>query len=48
MTQASFDDFFDRGQKWLTTHGKPGAEGQMDITRTYVRQQIKPKYVVLK
>jgi hypothetical protein len=48
MTQGNFDDFFDRGQKWLSAHGKPGTEGQMDITRTYVRQQIKPKFVVLR
>jgi Family of unknown function (DUF6065) len=47
MSQADFDDFFARGQKWLATHGKPGSEGQMDITRTYGRQQIKPKFVVM-
>jgi len=47
MPQAAFDDFFARGQKWLATHGKPVAEGQMDITRTYGRQQIKPKFVLL-
>jgi len=48
MSQPDFDAFFARGQKWLATHGKPHAEGQMDITRTYVRQQIRPKFVVLR
>jgi hypothetical protein len=47
MSQGNFDEFFTRGQKWLASHGKPGAEGQMDITRTYVRQQIRPKFVLL-
>jgi hypothetical protein len=47
MAQPQFNHFFDSGQKWLATHGKPGAEGQMDITRTYVRQQLRPKFVVL-
>jgi hypothetical protein len=46
MSQSDFGDFFERGQKWLTIHGKPASEGQMDITRTYVRQKIKPKFVV--
>jgi len=47
MSQNAFDDFFARGQKWLTAHGKPGREGQMDITRTYGRQQVKPKSVII-
>jgi hypothetical protein len=47
MSQADFDTFFARGQNWLATHGKPQPGGVMDITRTYVRQQIRPKFVVL-
>ncbi len=47
MSQTDFDDFFARGQKWLATHGKFEHEGRMDITRTYVRQQIRPKFVVM-
>ena len=47
MTPQSFDDFFARGQKWLATHGKFEHEGTVDITRTYVRQQVKSKFVVL-
>jgi hypothetical protein len=54
MTPATFDDFFARGQKWLATHGqvqheeldgKPSAT--VDITRTYVRQQVKSRFVVM-
>jgi hypothetical protein len=47
MSQPDFDAFFARGQNWLATHGKPQPGGVMDITRTYVRQQIRPKFVVL-
>jgi hypothetical protein len=47
MTPTAFDEFFDRGQAWLTTHGKPGDGGTMDITRTYVRQQVRPRFVVM-
>jgi hypothetical protein len=52
MSQTDFNDFFARGQKWLATHGKfehetPEQGGRMDITRTYVRQQIRPKFVVM-
>ena len=39
--------FFDRGQRWLATHGKVQHEGTVDITRTYVRQQIRPRFVVM-
>ena len=52
MTPHAFDDFFGRGQQWLATHGQvqhdqaEGA-GTVDITRTYVRQQVKSKFVVL-
>jgi hypothetical protein len=47
MTPHAFDDFFARGPKWLATHGKFEHEGTVDITRTYVRQQVKSKFVVL-
>ncbi len=62
MSRASFSDFFDRGQRWLATHGKFGHEspdqagdearglqspGVADITRTYVKQQMRSKFVVL-
>lgn len=46
MDPAMFDAFFARGQKWLATHGRFEHEGTADITRTYVRQQIKSKFVV--
>ncbi|HEY7088311.1 MAG TPA: hypothetical protein VH518_09500 [Tepidisphaeraceae bacterium] len=49
MSPATFDEFFDRGQQWLATHGKFEHEGSRvaDITRTYVRQQVKSKFVVV-
>lgn len=53
MTPDAFDDFFARSQRWLTTHGRPpedahhAAEGTLDITRTYTRQQIKSRFIVL-
>jgi len=51
MTPDDFDAFFARGQKWLATHGKfeheQGGKGVADITRTYVRQQVKSKFVVM-
>jgi hypothetical protein len=56
MSPASFDEFFSRGQNWLRTHGKRPAtaeehhgphEGTLDISRTYVRQQVKSKFVVM-
>ncbi len=46
MSPLEFDDFFSRGQKWLATHGTFEHEGVADITRTYVRQQAKSKFVV--
>jgi hypothetical protein len=46
MTPGGFDEFFERGQKWLATHGRPH-EQDVDITRTYVKQQAKSKFVVL-
>ena len=48
MTPEAFDELFARSQRWLTTHGKPSADADtLDITRTYVKQQIKSKFVVL-
>jgi hypothetical protein len=59
MTPSDFDAFFARGQRWLATHGrvehephaggaaKPPPAGTLDITRTYVRQQVKSKFVVM-
>jgi hypothetical protein len=47
MTPNGFDDFFARGQRWLATHGQIQHEGTVDITRTYVRQQAKSKFVVI-
>ena len=47
MSPEKFDEFFSRGQKWLSTHGKFEHEGVADITRTYVKQQAKAKFVVM-
>src|SRR3954467_4801087 len=47
MTPATFDDFFTRGQQWLATHGQVQHEGTVDITRTYVKQQVKSRFVVV-
>ena len=47
MAPAAFDDFFARGQEWLSTHGRVQHEGTVDITRTYVRQQVRSKFVVM-
>jgi hypothetical protein len=57
MSPQAFDDFFERGQRWLATHGKfeheaagaaeEPARGVADITRTYVKQQVRSKFVVM-
>jgi hypothetical protein len=60
MSPQAFDEFFERGQKWLATHGKfeherAGSEGEpverpagvADITRTYVKQQVRSKFSVI-
>lgn len=47
MSPAGFDEFFARGQRWLATHGQAQHEGTVDITRTYVRQQVRSKFVVM-
>jgi hypothetical protein len=46
MSPGEFDDFFARGQQWLATHGKFEHEGTLDITRTYVKQQVRSKFIV--
>ena len=48
MGQAEFDDFFTRGREWLATHGQVQHEGTVDITKTYAKQMMKSKFVVLK
>ncbi len=47
MSRGRFDEFFARGQKWLATHGQLQHEGVVDITRTYVRQQARPRFIVV-
>jgi hypothetical protein len=52
MPVEAFDAFFARGQRWLSTHGKfehesADSPGHVDITRTYVRQQVRSKFVVM-
>ena len=48
MTDKQFSTFFDRGQVWLQTHGRPHEHGEgsgtLDITRTYSRQQKKSTF----
>jgi hypothetical protein len=49
MSPEQFDAFFERGQQWLATHGRFEHEGAVaDITRTYVKQQVRSQFVVLK
>ncbi len=50
MSPLEFDDFFARSQRWLATHGRPhesSKDGALDVTRTYVKQQVRPRFVVL-
>ncbi len=51
MSQQNFNDFFERGQQWLSTHGnfehEVAGERVADITHTYVRQQVKSRFVVM-
>jgi hypothetical protein len=46
MSGSQFNDFFERGQQWLSKHGRIVDTSTVDITRTYVKQQIKSKFVV--
>jgi len=48
MGQSEFNDFFTRGQQWLATHGQVQHQGTVDITRTYARQTMRSRFVVLK
>ena len=52
MSPDAFDALFARSQQWLATHGKfehehADSPGHVDITRTYVRQQVRSKFVVM-
>ena len=47
MSPDDFDAFFSRGQRWLATHGKFEHEGTVDITKTYVRQQAKSRFITM-
>jgi hypothetical protein len=47
MSPPEFERFFQRGQEWLSRHGKGEPGGMMDITRTYVRQQQKAQFSVI-
>ncbi|MGN6504183.1 MAG: hypothetical protein ACTHM6_01350 [Tepidisphaeraceae bacterium] len=48
MSPEGFDELFQRSQRWLSVHGKrTDEESTIDITRTYVKQQIKSKFVTL-
>jgi hypothetical protein len=45
MSPTAFDEFFERGQAWLATHGNVEHEGTVDITRKYGRQQLRSRFV---
>jgi hypothetical protein len=51
MNAGEFDRFFERGQTWLKTHGRPHENadhaGHLDITHTYSKQQMKSRFVVM-
>lgn len=50
MSLEEFDAFFDRGQRWLEAHGRPHEQADdashRDVTRTYVKQQLRSRFVV--
>jgi hypothetical protein len=46
MSERGFDQFFTAGQKWLLAHGSGEHERTVDITRAYLKQQKKAKFVV--
>lgn len=50
MSHRQFDRFFARGQEWLARHGRfsDAGDGSADITRTYVKQQSRSRFVVNK
>ena len=48
MMPTAFDEFFSRGQQWLSTHGTVEHEAaSVNITHTYVRQQARSKFIVI-
>jgi hypothetical protein len=47
MSPGEFDEFFTRGQHWLATHGRVAEDKTVDITRTYVRQQARSRFVMV-
>lgn len=55
MSPNEFDDFFTRSQQWLARHGKfehegsagGSHDGHADITGTYVKQQLRSRFVTL-
>lgn len=51
MSEAGFDEFFARGQRWLATHGRVHERteetGMLDITRTYGKQQARSRFLVV-
>lgn len=47
LSPERFDEFFTRGQQWLATHGRFEHEGTVDLTRTYVKQQVKSRFIVM-
>lgn len=48
MSEGEFGEFFERGQEWLSTHGQIKEEGVVDIQRSYVREQLRSKFIVRK
>lgn len=51
MQERQFDSYFAHSQQWLAAHGRTehdeAAAGVRDITRTYVKQQIRSKFIVM-
>lgn len=47
MSTPEFEAFFQRGQEWLSRHGKGEPGEMMDITRRYSHQQQKSKFTVI-
>jgi hypothetical protein len=51
MNDDAFATFFERGQSWIERHGKmhesADSGAHRDITRTYVKQQMKSNFVVM-
>jgi hypothetical protein len=46
MSQSGFDEFFAAGQRWLVAHGGASHEGTVNLKRSYVKQQMKARFVV--